>query len=99
MLALGRRVLLIEDLALPAAIRRAVGPEIIEERIAAEDAAIMEQHDAGQAAVDAVEQPDVDGIQPVDDAALADRAQSRRDLVFDRGHHRAKDRARHLWRG
>ena len=98
MLALGRRVLLVEDFALPAAVRRGIGAEIVEERIAAEDAAVMQQHHAGQAAIDAVEHPDVNGIEPVDDAALADRFDRRNDLVVDRRHDRAEHRARHLRR-
>src|SRR5882757_511333 len=64
-LVLGRRVLLIEDLAPPAAVRRNVGADIVEERIAAENAAFIEQHHAGQAAGDAVKHPDVDGIESV----------------------------------
>ena len=72
--ALGRRVLLVEDLALPAAVLGGVGAEIIEEGVAAEDAAVVEQHHAGQAALDAVEHAQVDGIETVDDAALADPA-------------------------
>jgi hypothetical protein len=35
MLAFRRRVLLVEDLALPAAVRRGIGAEIVEERAAA----------------------------------------------------------------
>src|SRR5882762_3256500 len=54
-LALGRGVLLIDDFALPAAARRTVGAEIVEKGIAAEDAAVDQQHHAGQAAIDAVE--------------------------------------------
>src|SRR4051812_9239030 len=73
MLAFCRRMLLIEDLALPAAMRRCVAAKVVEESIAAENAAVMEQHHAGKTAVDAVEYPDVNGVKPVDDAALADR--------------------------
>jgi len=40
-LAFGRRVLLVEDFALPAAVRRRIGAEIIEEGIAAENAASL----------------------------------------------------------
>jgi len=36
-----RRVLLVEDLALPAAVLRSVGAEIVEECVATEDAAVM----------------------------------------------------------
>jgi hypothetical protein len=37
-----RRVLLVEHLALPAAVSRGIGSEIVEERIAAEDAAVRQ---------------------------------------------------------
>src|SRR5437667_7783573 len=43
-LALGRGVFLIEDLALPAAVFRTVAAEIVEKRVATEDVAIIEQH-------------------------------------------------------
>src|SRR6185295_571383 len=71
--ALRRRVLLIEDLAFPAAIGRAVRTEVEEERVAAEDAAVHQQHDAGQAGLDTVERAKVNGIETVDDAGLPDR--------------------------
>src|SRR4051812_46376520 len=71
-LARGRRVLLVEYLALPAAIGRAVGAEIIEIGITAEDAAVEQQHDAGQAAIHAVQRAEVDRVEPVDDAAGPD---------------------------
>src|SRR5689334_12349579 len=57
MLALRRRVFLINELTLPAAIRRRVGTEVVEECIAAEDAAIAEQHHAGVAAGNPVQHP------------------------------------------
>src|SRR6476659_9169579 len=47
MLVLCRGVLLVDELALPAAVRGGVGAEIIEERVAAEDAAFFQQHHAG----------------------------------------------------
>ena len=89
-LAPRRRMLLVEYLALPAAVLRGVGAEIIEERVATEDAAVIEQHHAGQAAIDAVEHADVDGIEAVDDAAFADAAGDRDRLLLDRGHDRTK---------
>src|SRR6478736_15644 len=52
MLVLCRGVLLIDELALPAAIRGGIGAEIIEERVAAEDAAVLQQHHAGLPAGD-----------------------------------------------
>src|SRR6476661_9832667 len=76
--SLGRRVLLIEDLALPAAVLRGIGAEIVERRVAAEDAAIIEQHHPGQPAFDAIKHPDVERVEPVGDAALADGAGDRR---------------------
>src|SRR5262245_65731604 len=94
-LALGRRVLLIEDLALPAAVLAGVGAEIIEERVATEDAAIAEQHHAGQPAIDAVKRAQVDGIEPVDGAAFAYSASDRHRLFLDRRHHRFEHRAWH----
>src|SRR5258705_9113565 len=47
-LAFRRGMLLIEDFALPAAVRGSVGAEIVKERVAAENAAVDQQHDAGQ---------------------------------------------------
>src|SRR3954462_6193843 len=46
-LILCRGVLLVAELAFPAAVRGGVGAEIIEERVAAEDAAVLQQHHAG----------------------------------------------------
>src|SRR4029077_17834720 len=76
-LVLGRRMLLVEDLPLPAAVFRSVAAEIIEECIAAEDAAVIEQHHPGQAALNAVQHAEVDGIEAVDDAPLPDAAGDR----------------------
>src|ERR1700712_4959319 len=50
-LASRRRMLLVEDLALPPAVLRGVGADIVERRIAAEDAAVIKQHHAGQASI------------------------------------------------
>src|SRR6186713_19563 len=78
-----RRMFLIEDLALPATILRAVRTEIIERGVAAQDAAFIQQHDAGQASLDAVEHADMNGIEAVDDAADADAAGDRYGVLFD----------------
>ena len=93
MLALCRGVFLIDELALPAAVRRGVGAEIIEEGVAAENAAVMQQHHAGMAAGNAVQHPDVDRVEPADDAAVADRTGRRNVVVAERRHDRAKHRA------
>src|SRR6202163_1946689 len=69
-LALARRVLVIDEFALPPAVRAGVGADIIEERIAAADPAIVQHHDAGVAAVDTVKHPDTNGIKTVADAAF-----------------------------
>src|SRR5688500_1257244 len=98
-LALRRRVLLVEHLALPAAVRRRVAAEIVEERVAAEDAAVMQQHHAVQPAVDAVERAQVHRVEAVGNAAFADRAEHRRALAVDAPHLRAEHGARHLRRG
>jgi hypothetical protein len=74
MLVLGRGMFLVDELALPAAVRGAIGAEIIEKRVAAEDAAVLQQHHAGLPAGDAVQHPDVDRVKPADDAAFADQA-------------------------
>ena len=89
----GRRVLLIQDLTLPAALLRGVGAEIIERGIAAQDAAFIEQHDAGQAALDTVKHADVNGIETVDDAPLADATGDRYGVLLDRRHHRVERHA------
>src|SRR4051794_27723389 len=68
-LAFRRRMLLVDDFAFPAAVRAGVGAEIIEERVAAENAAVKQEHNAGQAAVDAIERAEMNGVEPVDDAA------------------------------
>src|SRR5581483_2867863 len=88
--ALGWRVLLVEDLAFPAAALGGVGAEIIEERVAAEDAAVIEQHHAGQAALHTIKRANVDGIESIADGALADPTRDRQWLVLDRRHDRLK---------
>ena len=80
-------MLLIEHLALPASVRRGVAADIVEECVAAENAAIIEQHHAGQAAVDAVLQPDVNGIKSIGDAAFSDHSAGGRDLIVNQRHH------------
>src|SRR5207302_11020441 len=81
--AFRRRVLLVEDLALPAAVGRGIGAEVIEESIAAEDAAVQQQHDTRQAGLNAVECANLDGIEPIDNAALPDGADRRQRLVVE----------------
>ena len=81
--ALGQCVLLVEDLALPAAVGRGVGAEVIEESVAAEDAAVQQQHDTRQAGFDSVERAKLEGIEPVDDTALPDGADRRQPLVVE----------------
>ena len=101
MLALRRGVFLVDELALPAAVRRSVGAEIIEECVAAENAAVMQQHHPGVAAGNAVQHPYVDRVESADDAALADRTGRRNVVVAERRHDRAKHRAgllRHVTR-
>src|ERR1700687_3369524 len=71
-LALARRVLVGGEFALPPAVRAGVGADIIEERVAAADPAIVQHHDAGVAAVDAVKHPDVYRIEAVFDAVFSD---------------------------
>src|SRR5882757_8616078 len=88
-----RCVLLVEDLALPAAILRRIGAEIVERRVAAEDAAVVEQHHPGQAAVDAIKHANVNGIEPVDYAAFADAAGDRDRFLLDRRHDRTEHRS------
>ena len=93
MLGLRRGVFLIDELALPAAVRRAIGAEIIEERVAAENAAVMQQHHAGMPAGKAVQHPDIDRVESADDAAVADHTGRRNVVVAERRHDRAKHRA------
>ncbi len=81
--AFRRRVLLVEDLALPAAVGRGIGAKVIEEGVAAEDAAVQQQHDARQAGFDSVERAKPDGIEPVDNAALPDGADRWQRLVVE----------------
>src|SRR5580692_52311 len=70
-LAPAPRVLVIDEFAFPFAVSARVAAEIIEEAIAAADSAIEQQHDAGIAAVDAIEHPDVNGVKTVRNAALS----------------------------
>src|ERR1700687_5664507 len=65
------RVFVVDEFALPSAVRTGVGADIIEERIAAADSAVVQHHDAGIAAVDTVKHPDMNGIKPVADAVFA----------------------------
>src|SRR6516164_578740 len=69
--ALGRRVLLVEDLALPAAALGGVSAEIVEKRVAAENMTVVEQNHPGQAAFHAVKHADLDRVESVSDTALA----------------------------
>src|ERR1700686_3315174 len=70
-LALARRVLVVDEFALPPAVRAGVGADIIEECVAAAYSAIVQHHDAGIAAVDTVQHPDVDRIEAVFDAVFS----------------------------
>jgi len=79
------RVLLVEDLALPAAVGRGVGAEVVEKGVTAEDAAVEQQHNAGQAGLDAVERAKLERIEPVDDTARPDSADRRQRLVVEPG--------------
>ena len=76
-------MLLVEHLALPAAVGRGIGAEVIEKSVAAEDVTVQQQHDARQAGFDAVERTKLDGIEPVADAALPDGADWRQRLVIE----------------
>src|SRR3954454_25306727 len=94
--ALGWRMLLIEDLALPASIRRSIGADVIEKSIATEDATAVQQHHPGKPACDTVQKADVDGVETVDDATCTDPAGDRDRVLLDRCHDGAEYRARHL---
>src|SRR4030095_15881828 len=71
-LVLGWGMVLGGALGLPAAVRGAIGAEIIEKRVAAKDAAVFQQHHASLPAGDAVQHPDVDRVKTANDAAFAD---------------------------
>src|SRR6266705_4349521 len=75
------RVLVIDELALPPAVHTGVGADIIEERVATVDPAVVQHHDAGIAAIDTIKHPNVNGIEAVTDAALSDRSDGRRGLT------------------
>src|SRR4051812_42473577 len=93
MLVLCRGMLLVDELALPAAVQGAIGAKIIEERVAPEDAAVFQQHHAGLPTGDAVQHPDVDRVEPADDAAFADRPRRRDVVIAKRRHDRAEHRS------
>ena len=78
-------MLAIDKLAFPLAVGGRVGPDIVEERVTAPDAAVMQHHDTGIAPVDAVEHANVDRIEPVADTIGTDRTGRRRVEVVDRG--------------
>src|SRR5882757_5937429 len=86
-LAPARRVLVIDQFALPAALRAAVSADIVEEGIAAADAAVMQHHDAGVAGVDAVEHPDVERIESVGDTVGSAGARRWRRILADPSQH------------
>src|SRR6202158_6189906 len=86
-LALARRVLVVDEFALPPAVRAGVGADVVEERVATAYPAIVQHHDAGVAAVDAVEHPDVYRIEAVFDAVFSDRKYGRRGLFANGSHH------------
>src|SRR5581483_6386466 len=90
-LAEARRVFAIDDLALPSAVLGIVGAEIIEIGITAADAPVLQHHDAGVAAINAVEHADVDGIESIADAIRADTAGRRRIGIVDRRQHALED--------
>src|SRR6478735_2694019 len=77
-IVLGRRMLLVEDLAFPPAVRGRVAAEIIERGIAAEDAPAVDQHHAGQTAIDTIQHPHVHRVEAVGNPVLADAACDRR---------------------
>src|SRR5206468_5913741 len=81
------RVLVIDELALPPAVHTGVGANLIKERVATVDSAVVQHHDAGIATIDAIEHPNVNGIKAVTDTALSDRSDRRRGLLTDGGHH------------
>ncbi len=91
-------MLVIDQLALPPAVGTGVGADIVEEGVAAADPAVMQHHDAGIAAVNAVEHPDVDRVKPVGDAIGPGRHRGRRRRFADRGHHRTEGNAGQLRR-
>src|SRR4029077_6079737 len=92
------RVLVIGELALPPAVYTGLGANIIEERVATVDSAVVQHHDAGIAAIDAIKHPNVNGIEAVTDAALSDRSDGWRGLLADGGHRRVEGNARQLRR-
>ena len=86
----------VDEFALPSAVRRRVCPDVVEVRVAAPDASIMEQHDTGVTGVDAVEHADVDGVEPVADSIGADHTGRRRVGVIDRGQDSREPDARQI---
>ena len=69
-LAIGRRMLLVGDLALPLAVRTGVGAVGVEERVAAAQCTVAHHHDALIAALNPVEHLDGDVIEPVPDHGI-----------------------------
>src|SRR5215210_879128 len=92
-LALARGVLVIDELAFPFAVTAGAGADIIEKGIAATNPAVVQHHDAGVAAVDAVKHPYVNGIKAVSYAAFSRRPCRRRSRFADRRHHRVEGNA------
>ena len=88
MLALGRRMLLIENFAAPAAIRRCIGTEIVKKRVATENAAVIEQHHTAKATDQTIEHLQMDRVKAIADAAVADDTGRRQRMLLQRGHHR-----------
>src|SRR5713226_3419331 len=91
-------MLVVDEFALPPAVRAGVGTDIIEERVAAAYSAIVQHHDAGVAAVDAVQHPDVDRIEAVFDAVFSDRKYRWRGRFANGSHHGVEGNARQLRR-
>src|SRR5882757_5449478 len=89
------RVLVIDELALPATVGARVGADVIEKAIASPHQAVVQKHDAGVAAIDTVEHPDVNGIKTIADAASGcnDRWGS---FLTDRCHHPTERNPRQL---
>src|SRR5260370_1054664 len=77
----------VQALPLPPAFGAGVGADINKERITAADLAVVQHHDAGVAAIDAVEHPDMNGVKTITDAAFSGRNDRRRRLFADGCHH------------
>ena len=81
--ALARGVLMVDQFALPSAIRTGAGADVIEKCVTTADFTVVQHHHTGVAAVEAVKHPDVNGIETVSNRAFSGRRHRGQQFCMD----------------